>query len=73
MTTQRKYTDEQIVAILQEHQGGVTAKEIIRRHGIALGTFYRWKRKYSGLGSRQRPPRPTTATACARSRPMSSG
>lgn len=46
----RKYTDEQIVSILQEHQGGVTAKEIIRRHGIALDTFYRWKRKYTGLG-----------------------
>jgi putative transposase len=46
----RKYTDEQIVAILQEHQGDVTAKEVIRRHGISLDTFYRWKRKYSGLG-----------------------
>ncbi len=46
----RKYTDEQIVRILQEHQGGVTAKEIIRRHGISLDTFYRWKRKYSGMG-----------------------
>lgn len=50
MATHRKYTDEQIVAILQEHQGAVTAKEIIRRHGISLDTFYRWKRKYSGLG-----------------------
>jgi putative transposase len=50
MSTARKYTDDQIVALLQEHQGGVTAKEIIRRHGIALHTFYRWKRKYSGLG-----------------------
>ena len=46
----RKYTDEQIVSILQEHQGGVTAKEIIRRHGISLDTFYRRKRKYSGMG-----------------------
>lgn len=45
----RKYTDEQIVAILQEHQGGVTAREVIRRHGISLDTFYRWKRKYSGV------------------------
>lgn len=50
MPTHRKYTDDQIVAILQEHQGEVTAKEIIRRHGISLDTFYRWKRKYSGLG-----------------------
>jgi hypothetical protein len=36
MTTPRKYSDAQIVAILQEHQGGVTAKEIVRHHGIAL-------------------------------------
>lgn len=50
MKARRKYTDEQIVSILQQHQGGVTAKEIIRRHGIALDTFYRWKRQYSGLG-----------------------
>jgi putative transposase len=45
----RKYTDEQIVAILQEHAGGVTAKEVIRRHGISLDTFYRWKRQFSGM------------------------
>ncbi len=45
----RKYTDEQIVAILREHAGGVTAKEVIRRHGMSLDTFYRWKRKYSGV------------------------
>ena len=50
MKVHRKYTDEQIVAILHEHQGGVTAKEVIRRHGISLDTFYRWKRKYAGLG-----------------------
>ena len=34
MKAKRKYTDERIVAILQEHAGGVTAKEVIRRHGI---------------------------------------
>lgn len=50
MKARRKYTDEQVVSILQEHQGGVTAKEIIRRHGISLDTFYRWKRQHSGLG-----------------------
>lgn len=51
MKARRKYTDEQIVSILQEHQGDVTAKEIIRRHGISLDTFYRWKRKYSGMST----------------------
>jgi len=49
MKAKRRYTDEQIVAILQEHAGGVTAKEVIRRHGISLDTFYRWKRQYSGM------------------------
>ena len=49
MQAKRKYSDEQIVAILAEHAGGVTAKEIIRRHGISLDTFYRWKREFSGM------------------------
>jgi len=49
MPKRRKHTDDEIVAILQEHQGGVTAKEVIRRHGISLDTFYRWKRQYSGM------------------------
>lgn len=45
----KRYTDEQIVQILQEHAGGVTAAEVVRRHGIALDTLYRWKRKFSGV------------------------
>jgi len=49
MKARRKYTDDQIVAILHEQQGGITAKEVIRRHGISLDTFYRWRRKYSGM------------------------
>jgi putative transposase len=49
MTARRRYSPDQIVAILQEHAGGVTAKEVIRRHGISLDTFYRWKRQYSGM------------------------
>jgi len=49
MTVQREYSDDQIVAMLHEHAGGVAAKEVIRRHGISLDTFHRWKRKYSGM------------------------
>ena len=49
MAKRRKHTDDEILAMLQEHQGGVTAKEVIRRHGISLDTFYRWKRQYSGM------------------------
>lgn len=49
MKAGRQCTDGQNLTILQKHQGGVTAKEVIRRHGIALDTFYRWRRKYSGV------------------------
>jgi putative transposase len=45
----RRHTDEQILSILAEHQGGVTVQEIIRRHGISLDTFYRWKKTFSGV------------------------
>ena len=48
MKRRRRYTDDQIVSILQEHSGGVTAAEEIR-HGISLDTLYRWKRKYRGV------------------------
>ena len=49
MKRRRRYTDDQIVSILLEHSGGVTAAEVIRRHGISLDTLYRWKRKYRGV------------------------
>lgn len=45
----RRHTPDEILAILQEHTGTVTAKEVIRRHGISLDTLYRWKRKYGGV------------------------
>jgi putative transposase len=45
----RRHSPDEILAILQEHSGSVTAKEVIRRHGISLDTLYRWKRKYGGV------------------------
>lgn len=44
-----RFTDEQIVAILQEADRSGTSGEVIRRHGISRETFYRWCRKYGGL------------------------
>lgn len=49
MKAARKYANEQIGALLHEHQVGVTAKQVIRRHGISLDTFYPSKRQYSGV------------------------
>ena len=45
----RRFTEEQIIAVLREQEAGSLVKEIIRRHGISEQTFYRWKAKFGGL------------------------
>ena len=45
----KRYTQEQIIGILKEHEGGMPAQDMIRKHGIASGTFYRWKSKFGGM------------------------
>lgn len=45
----KRYTDEQIIGILKEYESGMPAQDVIRKHGIANGTFYRWKSKFGGM------------------------
>ena len=45
-----RFTEEQIVVALKEHEAGVSTKELSRRLGIATETLYNWKRKYGGMG-----------------------
>jgi len=45
-----RFTEEQIVAVLKEHEAGASPKELSRRLGIATETLYNWKRKYGGMG-----------------------
>jgi putative transposase len=44
-----KGPEEQIIAILKEHEAGVKTADLCRKHGIADQTFYNWKNKYGGL------------------------
>ena len=44
-----RFTTEQIVGILKEHEAGAMISELCRRHGISDNTFHRWKRKYGGM------------------------
>jgi putative transposase len=44
-----KFTEEQIIAILQEQEAGAKTSEVCRRHGISSATFYAWKAKYGGM------------------------
>ena len=45
-----RFTETQIVKILQEYDNGVMVKDLCREHGISNATFYNWKKKYGGLG-----------------------
>lgn len=44
-----RFTEEQIIAALKEHERGGKATEICRRLGVATNTLHRWKAKYGGM------------------------
>ena len=44
-----RFSEEQSVGILKEQEAGQRTADVCRRHGIAEGTFYKWKAKYGGL------------------------
>lgn len=45
----KKFTEEQIITVIKQHERGVSANEICRQHNIAPATLYRWKSKFSGM------------------------
>ena len=44
------FTEEQITFALRQAESGTPVEEVIRRLGVSEATFYRWKKKYAGLG-----------------------
>ena len=44
-----RFSEEQIIGILKEAEGGSKVTELCRRHGISDATFYTWRSKYGGL------------------------
>jgi len=44
-----RFSEEQIVGALKQHEAGASTTELCRRLGISQETLYRWKRKYGGL------------------------
>jgi len=45
----KRFTEEQIIGILNEAEAGAKSPDLCRRHGISEQTFYRWRTKYGGL------------------------
>jgi putative transposase len=45
----KRHTEEEIIAILKEHEAGIKTADLCRKHGISDATFYNWKSKYGGL------------------------
>jgi putative transposase len=44
-----RFTEEQIIGLLREHDAGAATSDVCRKHGISSATFYKWKAKYGGL------------------------
>ncbi len=46
----KQFTEEQIIYALRQADGGTSVAEVCRKMGIVEQTFYRWKKKFAGLG-----------------------
>lgn len=44
-----KYSDSQILAILNQAEAGTPVPELCREHGMSSATFYKWRAKYGGM------------------------
>jgi len=44
-----RFTEEQIIGVLKEHDLGAKTADLCRKHGISEATFYNWKSKFGGM------------------------
>jgi putative transposase len=45
----KRFTEEQIIGVLREHELGAKTADLCRKHGVSEATFYNWKSKFGGL------------------------
>jgi putative transposase len=46
---QKRYTEEQIIGILNEAEASIPVPELCRKHGMSDVSFYNWWSKYGGM------------------------
>jgi putative transposase len=44
-----RFTEEQIIGILKEHEAGVAVSELCRKHGVSDASIYKWKARFGGM------------------------
>ena len=44
-----RFTEEQIIAVLREHEAGAKTGDLCRKHGMSEATLYNWKSKFGGM------------------------
>jgi putative transposase len=44
-----RFSEEQIIAVLKEHQAGIAVADLCRKHGISDAPFYNWRSRYGGM------------------------
>ena len=44
-----RFTEEQIIGILKQHEAGMRTADPCREHGVSAATFYGWKSKFGGM------------------------
>ena len=44
-----RFSEEQIIGVLKEHQAGIAPADLCRKHGISEATFYNWRSRYGGM------------------------
>ena len=45
----KRFSDEQVIGVLKEHEAGAKVDDICRRHAISGATFHTWREKYGGM------------------------
>lgn len=44
-----RFTEEQIIGVLKEHEAGIPIADLCRKHGVSSASIYKWQAKYGGM------------------------